>query len=58
MQADLGTLGHTMGIYFATAVPVAACSLGLAWVLTLPWVLGVLRGWKVRGVGVVGGKKG
>lgn len=38
-----------MKIYFATAVPVAAFAMGLAWVLTLPWVIGVMRG--------LGGKK-
>ncbi|KAH9216456.1 hypothetical protein DL95DRAFT_460309 [Leptodontidium sp. 2 PMI_412] len=49
MQDDLSTLGRTMKIYFATAVPVAAFAMGLAWVLTLPWVIGVMRG--------LGGKK-
>ncbi|KAG4442679.1 hypothetical protein IFR05_001864 [Cadophora sp. M221] len=50
MQENLSTLGRTMRVYFATAVPVAAFAMGLAWVLTLPWVLGVVRG--------LGGKKG
>ncbi|KAH7342986.1 hypothetical protein BKA65DRAFT_431202 [Rhexocercosporidium sp. MPI-PUGE-AT-0058] len=44
MQEDLSTLGRTMRVYFATAVPVAAFAMGLAWVLTLPWVLGIVRG--------------
>ncbi len=43
MQESVSSLGHTMRIYFATAVPVAAVALGLAWVLTLPWVLGLVR---------------
>ncbi|CZT40936.1 uncharacterized protein RSE6_00610 [Rhynchosporium secalis] len=50
MQEDLGTLGRTMKVYFATAVPVAAFAMGLAWVLTLPVVLNMLS--------VLKGKKG
>ncbi|KAK0129890.1 hypothetical protein ONS96_000436 [Cadophora gregata f. sp. sojae] len=43
MQENIGQLRPTMRLYFKWAVPVAAFAMGLAWVLTLPWVLGVFR---------------
>ncbi|EKD20377.1 hypothetical protein MBM_01059 [Drepanopeziza brunnea f. sp. 'multigermtubi' MB_m1] len=33
MQADVYALAHTMRLYFATALPVAAVAMGLAWVI-------------------------
>ncbi|KAH7419032.1 hypothetical protein BKA64DRAFT_2683 [Cadophora sp. MPI-SDFR-AT-0126] len=43
MQENIKDLRPTMRLYFKWAVPVAASAMGLAWVLTLPWVLGVFR---------------
>ncbi|PVH89938.1 hypothetical protein DL98DRAFT_476438 [Cadophora sp. DSE1049] len=43
MQENIKELRPTIRLYFKWAVPVAAFAMGLAWVLTLPWVLGVFR---------------
>lgn len=43
MQDNIGELRPTMRLYFKWAVPVAACSMILAYVTTLPWVLGLFR---------------
>ena len=43
MQDNIGELRPTMRLYFKWAVPVAAFSMILAYVTTLPWVLGLFR---------------
>ncbi|KAF4625606.1 hypothetical protein G7Y89_g12558 [Cudoniella acicularis] len=51
MQSDVSLLVGTYKLYFETALPLAVVSLGLAWVLTMPWfhgwVAGALK--KIRG---------